>query len=75
MNADKQPRLRMIEQVVTVGARLPFNWFRGHAEAYESLIPSVYRIPPTPRGHYREYWSAERFRLRAGSIQGGAELP
>jgi len=45
------------------------SWFRGHPEPHGSLTPSIYRTPPTPeRGGYREYWLAERFRLRAGSV-------
>jgi hypothetical protein len=62
------PRIRTIEQAVTVGTTLPISWFRGHARTYGTLTPTVYRIPPTTRGGYREYWLAERFRLRAGSI-------
>ena len=61
-------KLRTIEQAVTAGTRLPFSWFRGHAQTYGTLTPTVFRISPTTRGGYREYWLAERFRLRAGSI-------
>lgn len=60
--------LRTIEHAITVGTKLPMSWFRGHAKAYGNLTPGAYRIQPTPRGGYREYWSAERFRLRAGSV-------
>ena len=66
--APKNPQLRTIEQAVTVGTRLPNSWFRGHAKTYGALTPTVFRIPPATRGGYREYWLAERFRLRAGSI-------
>jgi FRG domain len=64
----ESPKIRTIEHAVTVGTRLPISWFRGHAKTYGTLTPAVYRIPPTTRGGYREYWLAERFRLRAGSI-------
>jgi hypothetical protein len=67
LGSDSQ-KIRTIEQAVTVGTRLPISWFRGHAQTYGTLTPTVYRIPPTKRGGYREYWLAERFRLRAGSI-------
>jgi hypothetical protein len=40
---------------------------------YGNLTPGVFRIPPAPRGGYREYWATERFRLRAGSV--GAKTP
>jgi FRG domain len=62
------PKIRTIEQAVTVGTRLSNSWFRGHARSYGALTPTVHRISPTTRGGYREYWLAERFRLRAGSI-------
>ncbi len=67
--APQSAQLRTIEQGVTVGTRLPISWFRGHAKAYGTLTPVVYRTPPTVRGGYREYWLAERFRLRACSIE------
>jgi hypothetical protein len=61
--------IKTIEQAVAVGTILWMSWFRGHPEPYGNLTPSVYRTPPTPeRGGYREYWLAERFRLRAGSV-------
>jgi hypothetical protein len=60
--------IRTIGQAVTVGTRLPGSWFRGHDATYGNLTPAVYRPQPTGRGGYREYWAAERFRLRAGSI-------
>jgi hypothetical protein len=61
--------LRTIEQAVTVGTKLPISWFRGHSKTYGALTPTVYRTPPTwERGGYREYWLAERFRLRAASV-------
>jgi hypothetical protein len=82
MNMDEEPQLlplqqpqhlpthqlRTIEQAVTVGTRLPISWFRGHDKTYGNLTPSVYREKPAARGDYREYFLAERFRLRAGSI-------
>jgi hypothetical protein len=66
--ASQSRQIRTIEQAVTVGTRLPISWFRGHSKTYGTLTPTVFRIPPTTRGSYREYWLAERFRLRAGSI-------
>lgn len=65
---EQAPKLRTIEQAVTIGTKLPISWFRGHSRKYGRLTPYVFRIPPVPRGGYREYWLAERFRLRAGSI-------
>jgi hypothetical protein len=65
--------LRTIEQAVTIGTTLPMSWFRGHPETFGNLTPSVFRIPPTLRGGYREFWATERFRLRAGSV--GAKAP
>jgi len=65
--------LRTIEQAITIGTTLPVSWFRGHPDTYGNLTPSVFRIPPTPRGGYREFWATERFRLRAGSM--GAKAP
>lgn len=44
------------------------SWFRGHDATYGDLTPTIYRPRPTDRGGYREYWTNERFRLRAGSI-------
>ena len=67
-SGSESPKIRTIEQAVTLGTRLPISWFRGHARTCCTLTPTVYRIPPTKRGGYREYWLAERFRLRAGSI-------
>ena len=66
--APENPQIRTIEQAVTVGTKLPISWFRGHAKTYRTLTPTVFRILPTTRGGYREYWLAERFRLRAASL-------
>jgi hypothetical protein len=65
--------LRNIGHAITIGTTLPVSWFRGHPKSFGNLTPSVYRIPPTERGGYREFWATERFRLRAGSV--GAMVP
>jgi hypothetical protein len=70
---DRSLQIQTIEQAVTVGTRLPISWFRGHDRTFGTLTPTVFRVSPTERGGYREYWLTERFRLRAGSIQ--ADVP
>src|ERR1019366_6305253 len=60
--------IRTIEHAVNVGTRLPGSWFRGHDATYGTVTPTIYRPQAAADGGYREYWTTERFRLRAGTI-------
>ncbi len=55
-----------IQDVVEVGTGVRQCWFRGHAECFDTLLPTIFRDPYHFAGRPNiEFWAGERFRLRA----------
>ncbi len=61
-------QFRGIEDAIKLSTTCRQYWFRGHPKAFESLLPTVHRVPFHAARENIEFWAGQRFRLRAPSF-------